>query len=143
MNAQVRWDCDIRVPKELGFGAVLPPVDKPDWSFTMRFDRRHWTFKGDRRVFGFQPDHRMLYIGQAPMNANVFIALMPVEAFVADPEPIRHTRVPTTMSSVVARITISMVVYMLVKAGYSTIYMTCDYPDVAKESEWRMQTNIL
>lgn len=141
---QHRLDYFCRVPKGIGFHAVLPNCNNPEatgrvsWSFPIMFNRRHWTYRGDLNVLAFNPRGAMLCIGDAPGQETVWWTLFPAQALEAYPSPELMTADtgPSNMEPVVARISIACILVMLDKALYSNHYMGNKYPDVTSEQNF-------
>lgn len=144
LHSQHRLDYFCRVPKGIGFHAVLPNCRDPEaagqvkWSFPIMFTRRHWTYRGDLNVLAFNPRGAMLCIGDAPGQETVWWTLFPLQALEPYPSPELMTADtgPSNMDPVVARISIACILYMLDKAKYSTNHLEDPYPDVSTEQNF-------
>ncbi|KAI0323771.1 hypothetical protein GY45DRAFT_1376073 [Cubamyces sp. BRFM 1775] len=147
--AEHRLDYMTRVPKDMGFGAVLPNVQHPragglvGWNFKMTFTRRYWSYKGDIDVLAYNPRGSMLCIGDTDANENVWLCYMPEQALEAFPSPDLMTagNGPTVMDPVLCRVTIAMLLFMMTKSGYRDIHVK--YPPVATEAVFKQATDIL
>lgn len=147
----MRFDYDVRVPSEHGFGAVLPNVSIPgvlnwtNWSFTLDLSRHSWEYRGDREILGYNPANRMLRIGKTIIDGDVFLSWMPVEALDnnLDIRTVQHTKESTVMHPRLRRLTQAALAIMMYRSHYTDVYPVTDYPDISSDNAFRNNTNLL
>ncbi|KAH9916088.1 uncharacterized protein BXZ73DRAFT_81168 [Epithele typhae] len=139
---ETRLDAEIRIPCNIGFGAILPRPEMvrrsvlfKEWSLTVAFDGQGFAFRGSRQAFPFDPAGRMLLIGHTGAGAQVYMTWMPKDAMLPDaPRPSQYTTRPTTMRSDLARVTWVLVAYFMFKSGCNATYLTNSYPNIGPDN---------
>ena len=137
---------------EIGLDAVLPNMRDPEasvdpaWVFTVRPDLRHWDYRGDRDVFGFDPSGRMLYFGKTHAGEDVWLVLAPEECI--GPYGTKHDLpkkmdAPARMDRKVANVIWAFLSVVFSRVQYSDFALRDDYPDISSEAKLELSTDIL
>ena len=124
--------------------AVLPNMRDPEasvdpaWVFTVRPDLRHWDYRGDRDVFGFDPSGRMLYFGKTHAGEDVWLVLAPEECI--GPYGTKHDLpkkmdAPARMDRKVANVMWAFLSVVFSRVQYTDFALRHDYPDISSEAK--------
>ena len=82
---QTRFDYKLALSASLGLDAAAPNLkilevrNNPAWTFTFKPECRHWDYRGDREVIGFDSTGRMLYMGKTGTGEDVWLVVAPDE----------------------------------------------------------------
>ena len=140
------------ITADIGLDAALPNIKIPEACvdpssvFNIRPDLRHWDYRGDRDVIGFDPAGRMLYLGKTHAGEDVWIVMAPNECFGPDGEvqdvPPKGAE-PARMDRRTANVMWAYISYVFTCVHYLDFAMADKYPDIRSESTLALSTDIL
>lgn len=130
---------------------LLPNVSHVDartnatWTYEMDLSKRHWEYRGDRRLLGFDPTHRMMYIGRTNGLDDSWLTWAPryVVGANVDLDAVEQTGGTTRMDARDFRIGAAMLAWMLEKMHFSNIYVVRGYPDITSDARFNTASDIL
>ena len=138
-------------PTRLGFDVLLPNVRNAmvlhdaGPIMTLQVHKRHWDFRGDRRLLTFDPTRRLLYIGENHVKDAMWLAMVPnhLIGLPADGKLNARSKTNTVMRAEDARAVIAFLAYCLHKLGQRDFAMTKIYPDISDEAKLKSATPLV
>lgn len=118
----------------------------PSWTFTFKPSCRHWDYRGDREVIGFDPTGRMLYLGKTRTSEDVWVIMAPDECVgrYAEMQSVGKDRDPARMDRPSANIIWAFLSFLFSSIRYSDFaHVAGEYPDVTSERTLALTTRIL
>ena len=135
----------------MGLDVLLPNVANVNaranatWTFEMDMSKRHWEYRGDRKLLGFDPTQRMMYIGRANGLDDSWLTWAPryVVGANVNLDAVEQSGGTTRMDPTDFRIGAAMLAWMMEKMHYSNVYVVGGYPDVSSDARFNTACDIL
>lgn len=136
----------------LGLDAGLPNLNidevrnDPSWTFTFKPSCRHWEYRGNREVIGFDPTGRMLYLGKTRTGEDLWLIVAPNECVGPEGEmqPVGKAEAPARMDRPAMNVMWAFFLHLFAQMRYSDfVNIRGAYPDIQSERTLAKSTNIL
>lgn len=127
----------------MGLDAILPNMRDavarydPQWTFSLKTDRRSMQYNGTIDFLNYEPHGRMVYIGAVRQVEHAWLMMVPRTAIGA---AINTAGVPSyksirPMDSRSVRAVFMMLAYMLSQIKYSHVHVRRRYPSLEDDKE--------
>ena len=141
----------VKVPLDVGLDVALPNMSTHEgrarlaWTMDLDFTKRHWEYRGNRKVLGCNPAARMAYIGRVQSLEDAWLIPAPrdIVGKNIDLNAIPPSALSTRMDPIDFRIAAAFFAMMLERANISNIYVIDGYPNVSSDAAFNLTTDLL
>ena len=139
-------DMQICVGDGLGLAAMLPNVGMHH-ALEFRLDLRYRSrrFQAKHAKLGFDPTHRMLWVGRSSSGEDAWLAWVPRDDD-ADNDAevgVGSGKEDTVLTEKHYRMTVMFLAEMLKRIGHRDIIVTDQYPSLVDDQEYKYATNLM
>lgn len=115
------------------------------WTFTLTPSRQHWSYRGNRKILGFDPIERMFYLGHTGANEDVWIAMFPNECVGPNGvmEEFKPSSLPTRIPTKAAYVLWAYIAFVLARIQFDDFAVDNEYPDISSATTLGFYTDIL
>ena len=139
-------DMQICVGNGLGLAAMLPNVGMHH-TLEFQLDLRYWSrwFQAKHANLGFDPTHRMLWVGRSSSGEDAWLAWVPRDDDTDNDADVGvgSGKEDTVLTEKHYRMTVMFLAEMLKCIGHQVIIVTDQYPSLADDQEYKYATNLM